>query len=336
MKGTEIEILLFALILDFIIGDPQVAYHPVALIGKAIQKWERLLYQEKGAPIKNRLAGFLLVFGNVVPVFFAAHFFLGLVKNSIPVLYPIVGGLLLWSVISIRSLAEAAHEILNLLQAKDLVQARERLRFIVGRDTEHLDEPEVIRATVETVAENISDGIMAPLFYFLIGGIPFACAYRVINTLDAMVGYRNERYRDFGWFAAKLDDLANLLPARLTAGLLIASAFCWRFNWRRGLSVVRRDARKHPSPNSGFPEAAVAGALEIRLGGVNYYQGKPSLRPHLGDPLRPLEPSDITRTVHLMYGAVAIFLVLSLALAYLISKGRTGFLWINSFVRLPF
>ncbi|MDH7578462.1 MAG: adenosylcobinamide-phosphate synthase CbiB [Bacillota bacterium] len=316
MEGKQFGILLLAIILDLLIGDPQVRYHPVALTGQLINKWENLLYKSEGTPFKKRLAGFFLVFFNVIPVFVIVYCSLRLIQSSIPILYVGLGALLLWSAISIRSLGGAAREIFNLLQDKKLVQARERLRFIVGRDTEHLNETEIIRATVETVAENISDGIIAPLFYFFIGGIPLACTYRVINTLDAMVGYQNERYRDFGWFAAKLDDLANFLPARLTAGLLVGSALCLRLNWQRGFFAIRRDARKHPSPNSGYPEAAVAGALEIQLGGINYYQGKPSFRPHLGDPLKPLEPVHIIKTIRLMHGALAIFVVLGLIVVY--------------------
>ncbi len=318
MEGKQIEILLLALILDLLVGDPQVAYHPVALIGKVIEKWEYLLYKNDATSFQKRVAGFFLVMINAISVFLLTYFFLSSMRSSIPALYPALGALFLWSTISIRSLDKAAREILNLLQGKNTAQARKCLQLIVGRDTEHLSETEVTRATVETVAENISDGIVAPFFYFLIGGIPLACTYRVINTLDAMVGYQNKRYLDFGWFAAKSDDLLNFLPARLTAGLLIGSAFCLRFNWRKSFRVLRRDAHKHPSPNSGYPEAAVAGALEIQLGGINFYQGRPSLRPYLGDPLRILEPLDIRKTLHLMYGALAIFLILIFAFTYLI------------------
>lgn len=313
----NIEVLLFAIFLDLLIGDPKSRFHPVALIGKLIKHWELFLYQKARTPFKQRIAGMILVLSNILPVYFGICFLLKEAKSSY--ISIIVGGILLWGTISIYSLDQAAREILHFLLDKNYNKAREHLGLIVSRDTAHLDEKEIVRASVETVAENINDGIIAPLFYFFIGGIPLAWVYRVINILDAMVGYKDEKYSYFGWFAAKLDDLVNLIPARLTACLLIGSAFCYRLNWRRGIKVVWRDSRKHPSPNSGYPEAAVAGVLNIQLGGTNYYQKRPSLRPYLGDPATPLEPFHIKATLHLMYGALVISLVMILMIAYLIS-----------------
>jgi adenosylcobinamide-phosphate synthase len=222
-----------------------------------------------------------------------------------------VSALFLWSTISIRSLDRAAREILGLLRRGDLATARRRLSLIVGRDTERLGAAEITRATVETVAESISDGVIAPLFYFLLGGAPLACAYRAVNTLDSMVGYRSERYRDFGMAAARLDDVANFLPARLTALLLVGSALLLGLDWRQAWRIAWRDGARHPSPNSGYTEAAVAGALGVQLGGLNYYQGQPSLRPRLGEPATALEPGHIAGAIRMLYGAVAIFLFLA-------------------------
>jgi adenosylcobinamide-phosphate synthase len=324
-----IVVLFLAIILDLLIGDPRVSYHPVALIGKLISAWERLLYRPAAALPAKRLAGALLVLGTVLPVWLLVFFCLTWLHGlSLSALHPrewadlylVVGALCLWATISIHSLDQAAGEILELLHRGDLKEARRRLGFIVGRDTERLTPAEIARATVETVAENISDGVIAPLFYFLLGGPALACAYRAINTLDSMVGYRNERYRDFGMVAARLDDLANVIPARLTMLLLVGGALLLGLDWRRAWKLSWRDGPKHPSPNSGYPEAAVAGALGVQLGGLNYYQGVPSQRALMGDPQEPLAPEHIQAAIRLLYGAVVIFLVLVAAGWFLFTR----------------
>lgn len=189
--------------------------------------------------------------------------------------------------------------------------------MIVGRDTGHLDSPEIVRGTVETVAENIVDAIISPLFFALLGGAPLAMAYRAVNTLDSMVGYKNDKYRDLGWASARLDDVANYIPARMTALLLTLCAALLRLDWRRCWHTVRRDARLHPSPNSGYPESAVAGALGIRLGGENVYHGVTSFRAYMGDPLRTMEPEDIIVTSRMMMWSSAIFVCICAAVALL-------------------
>ena len=322
-----IVVLLLAVLLDLLIGDPRVDYHPVSLIGKLISAWERLLYRRSmsaghgtaSLPAK-RVAGALLVLGTVLPVWLLVYLCLTWLHRLYlsaghpqlwAYIYLVVGALFLWATISIRSLDRAAREILDLLHRGDLAEARRRLSFIVGRDTERLDPAEIARATVETVAENISDGVIAPLFYFLLGGPALACAYRTINTLDSMVGYRSERYEDFGMVAARLDDAANFIPARLAMLLLVGGALLLGLDWRQAWRLSWRDGHKHPSPNSGYPEAAVAGALGVQLGGLNYYQGMPSLRALMGDPKEPLAPGHIEAAIGMLYGAVAIFLVIA-------------------------
>ncbi|HHW41752.1 MAG TPA: cobalamin biosynthesis protein CobD [Syntrophomonadaceae bacterium] len=307
MYQNRLAILIMAVLLDLLLGDPRVPYHPVALVGRMISRWERLLYREDAPAWRQRLAGVCFALVNILPVVLVVFFGLRALER-IPVLYAAVSVFLLWSTIAVRSLDRAGREIFAFLEEGDLAGARLHLGLIVGRDTDHLDEGEITRATVETIAENVSDGIIAPLFYFLIGGVPLACAYRAVNTLDSMVGYKNERYLNFGWFSARLDDLANYLPARLTALLLLGGALVRGLNWRRAALVILRDARKHPSPNSGYPEAAVAGALGVRLGGTNYYQGVPSQRPYLGDACNPLEHGHIKAALELMHWAVVIFL----------------------------
>ncbi|MNI51510.1 cobalamin biosynthesis protein [compost metagenome] len=203
------------------------------------------------------------------------------------------------------------------LRKGDIPAARSALGMIVGRDTAALDSPEIVRGTVETVAENIVDAVISPLFYALLGGAPLAMAYRAVNTLDSMVGYKNDKYRDLGWASARLDDVANYIPARLTALLLTLCARLLRLDWRRCWHMVRRDARKHPSPNSGYPESAVAGALGIRLGGFNVYHGVTSFRAYMGDPLRSLEPEDIIVASRLMLLSSSIFVLLCAAVSWL-------------------
>jgi adenosylcobinamide-phosphate synthase len=189
-----------------------------------------------------------------------------------------------YSMLAVRDLDVESGAVIKELRRGDLTAARRKLSHIVGRDTSHLDEQEMLRAVIETVAENISDGVVAPLFYFTLAGPAGMAVYKATNTLDSMVGYKSERYRDFGWAAARLDDVLNFVPARLTAVLIWAASACLGLDLRRSVQAVWRDAWRQPSPNAGYPEAAVAGALQVRLGGLNYYGGTPSRKPPLGDP----------------------------------------------------
>jgi adenosylcobinamide-phosphate synthase len=200
------------------------------------------------------------------------------------------------------------------LEKGDTPSAREALSHIVGRQTLELGEEEVIRATVETVAENTSDGVIAPLFYLFLGGVPLAMAYKAVNTLDSMVGYKNGRYRDFGWASARLDDILNFIPARLTALLMVSAAFIFKMDWRDAWRIMLRDNSNHPSPNAGWPEAATAGALGIRLGGENFYPGRSELRPFIGDKQRGMEDRDISKALQLLYAVSILMLLLILVL----------------------
>jgi adenosylcobinamide-phosphate synthase len=224
-------------------------------------------------------------------------------------------------------LREAAIKVYVPLSKGDLVEARKQLSWIVGRDTEGLAEPEVVRGTVETVAENTVDGITAPLFWAVIGGAPLALAYRAVNTLDSMVGYKNEKYLQFGWASARLDDVCNWVPAKVTSLCIWLSSVvinlftvasrnqgATRMLSGSAIQITLRDAPKHPSPNSGWSEAMVAGLLGIQLGGMNYYQGILSERARMGEPLRELHRGDIYQAITLMHGGWVIFLLLLIAL----------------------
>lgn len=296
-----------ALVFDLLVGDPRVNWHPVVLMGRYIAFWDRLLRSGLQSPAGRHFCGALLAvivaatcYGLTALLLFAAysiHWVAG----------TLVSALLLSSTLAIKSLARAGMEIYQLLMHGDICTARQKLSWIVGRDTTHLDRVEIVRGTVETVAENIVDGIVSPLFYALLGGVPLAMAYRGVNTMDAMLGYKNETYLHFGWAAARLDDIANFVPARITGALLLLAALVLRLDVKRAWLAMMRDAPGHPSPNSGIPEAGVAGALGVRLGGQNYYQGMPAFRAYMGQPLHGLGPGHIRQTVAIMYVTAGLF-----------------------------
>ncbi|HUY87843.1 MAG TPA: adenosylcobinamide-phosphate synthase CbiB [Pirellulales bacterium] len=304
-----------AFALDLALGDPRWLPHPVRLIGYVATMLEKFLAYWLG---RTYLAGFLftaLIVSGVWAVCVALtaaaagwDWRAGIAVQTV----------LLYTTLAARDLDVESGRVYRSLEDGDLSTARRALSMIVGRDTDSLDEPEVIRGAVETVAESSVDGVVAPLLFALAGGAPAAMAYKAINTLDSMVGHRDDRYLRFGWASARLDDVANLVPARVARLLYpLASlacgydaAGCWRVAWR--------DGRKSPSPNAGIPEAAVAGALGVRLGGVNYYQGVATVRPYLGESVNPLSRNHIAAAVRLMYCVAALTLLLGLSLRMLV------------------
>lgn len=305
-----------AFFLDCVLGDPRSPWHPVILLGRAISFLEKCLLRPKQSDRQKLWAGTVLVIcllGSTYLIIWGIFYLLQRYLGNYPQLASFAAALLLSATISPRSLAEAGQEIYHYLVQGDLAKARFKVGWIVGRDTENLDAANITRATVETIAENIVDGIISPLFYFFIGGLPLAMLYRAVNTMDSMIGYKNDTYLYFGRAAARLDDVLNFIPARLTGVLLVAMAFLWRLDFRGSWKMLRRDAKKHPSPNGGYPEAAVAGALGIRLGGLNYYFGKPSFRSYMGEALQELMPAHIQQTIHLLYGTTLAFLLLASA-----------------------
>lgn len=292
---------MMAFLFDTLLGDPFGTYHPVALIGKLIGKLENFLYCKNGSHSLQLFAGSVLS----ILVLLIVYDMIVLIMHAVSQLPSwamyVVQGFILSFTICPRSLAKAAMEIYRLLLHRHIHLARTRVGWIVGRDTDKLDESEIVRATVETVAENTTDGILSPLFFYAIGGVPLAFVYRAVNTLDSMIGYKNERYLYFGRFAARLDDIMNYIPARIGGLLFIIAAFLLRYQWRDAWRMMRRDAAKHPSPNGGYAEATVAGALSIRLGGYNSYFGKTTFRAYMGDAIQVLVPNHIRRAVYLMY-----------------------------------
>jgi len=301
---------LLAFVIDCILGDPRSNLHPVVMIGNMISFFEHKLLKSQDSPKLKIGAGILLVLLVLGITYAIIWWMMELLRSIHPWAYSIGGAFLLSFTISPRSLAQAGREIHHYLVTGNLVDARYKVGWIVGRDTEQLTVGEVTRATVETVAENIVDGIISPLFYFIIGGVPLAFLYRAVNTLDSMVGYKNVKYGDFGMFAARVDDVFNYIPARLTALLLLIASVLLRFDLYGAIKAIKRDAAKHPSPNSGYAEAGVAGALGIQLGGLNYYGGITSQRAYMGEAAHELAPIHIEQTIQMMYVTTILFLAM--------------------------
>lgn len=308
-------ILVTAILVDLWIGDPRLFPHPVILMGKLITYLEKSW--NNGENRKRK--GIVLTITVVLIVFVITHALLFLAYHLHWVVGLLIEIYLLSTTIAAKGLSSAGKSVLHPLVKGNLVEARSKLSMIVGRDTENLSESEMIRGTVETVAENTVDGITAPLFWAIIGGAPLAMVYKAINTLDSMVGYKDERYLEFGWASAKLDDLVNWLPARITAFSMWLAAFVIKGSKKRnGWKITGRDARKHPSPNSGWSEAMVAGLLGIQLGGINYYRGQRSVRATMGDSLREFKHSDIEKAIVYMHGGWMVFLVIGVGFLLLV------------------
>jgi adenosylcobinamide-phosphate synthase len=286
LLNSSAALLISAFLLDLALGDPEWLLHPVVLMGKFIAWGERLLW--RGNASGDFLTGMFLSLALIALSAGVAWALLYSFTFLPPLLSFLLVVALASTTLATRGLLDAITYIEAPLRAGNLAEAREKLSHIVGRETSSLNEDKVLRATLESLAENTNDGIVAPLFYLFLGGIPLAMAYKAINTLDSMVGYRTERYLYFGKFAARLDDVANFIPARLTAFLMVIATFLVRLNAVLALRVLRRDHANHLSPNAGYPEAALAGALGIRLGGPSVYFGKEVWKPTMGDDFTPV------------------------------------------------
>lgn len=298
--------MTIAFCLDLAVGDPPNWPHPVRWMGSLIAFFEKRL--NHGA--LRRISGICML----VLVLLVVGFVTGLLVFAGYRVNPAAGilleSILICATISQTSLKKAALEVYDPLKTGDLAEARTKLSFIVGRDTDSLDEGEIARGAIETVAENTSDGITAPLFWAFIGGAPLAMLYRAVNTCDSMVGYKNERYQEFGWAAAKLDDFVNWIPSRLTGMLMLLGNRSANIQKKHAWILLFRDAKKHPSPNSGWGEAAVAAILGIQLGGINYYNGILSNRAKMGDAIYPIKGEHIRNAISIMGKTVRFFLLL--------------------------
>ena len=289
-------IVLAALVLDLLLGDRCLWKHPIILVGNLISFLEKKLYGVKD----NKKAGLVLLILSMI--------FVGLIVFAVDRLFFFnkwvhtgVSIYFMYLIPSVKTLKDLTEDVYTALKEKGIVDARVKLSYLVGRDTEELDEEAVIKAAIETSAENTIDGFVAPLFYILIGnifglGLVFGYIYKTVNTLDSMVGYKNDRYKDFGYYSAKFDDVLNFIPARFGSMLMIVAGMVLGYDWKNGIKIFKRDRKNHSSPNSAHSESVVAGLLNIQLGGENKYFGKIVKKPSIGDRNEEVKGRDIHRT----------------------------------------
>ncbi len=314
-------ILIYSLayILDLCLGDPNYFFHPIRLIGLLINGFEKFLYRFKN----KKISGGLLTL-SVLILTFIISFLVARISIVLEIF-------LIYTTLATRCLGNEGQKVFNILKKGDMEKAREEIGYLVSRDTNEMDEIQIIRSTIETVSENLVDGVIAPMFFAFLGSfiylqghslaLPFAMTYKAINTLDSMVGYKNEKYINFGMVSAKLDDFVNLIPARLTGGFIIPlSAMILGLDWRNSWKIYFRDRLKHASPNSGNPESAFAGALGLQFGGKTSYFGKFQNKPTIGDKIKEFNVEDIKKSCQLLYVSSFIGLFLLIILKLLIEE----------------
>lgn len=308
---TTLIAIVAGFILDLIFGDPHSLPHPICLIGNFISFLERNLRKIFGFSNNGLLFGggvmVFLVISTCFAVPYALLYLAGMVN---PWLAFALETLMFYQIFATKCLRDESMKVYYALQKGDLDEARLMLSWIVGRDTKNLSEAEVTKGAVETIAENTADGIIAPMFYMFLGGASLAFLYKGINTMDSMVGYKNEKYLYFGRCAAKLDDVANFIPARITGLLMIAAAYFLNLDAERAWKIFRRDRYNHLSPNSAMTESVAAGALNIQLGGGHFYFGKWVHKDTIGDDIRPVKAEDIVATNNLLYMTAILSLIL--------------------------
>ncbi len=310
--------IILGFILDLIFGDPRWLPHPICFIGKLISITEKVLRRFTGEKPEGLLMGGFMLVVIVLSVTFAVpYFILELAGAYHPALAFLIETFMFYQIFAMRSLKEASMQVCDALKKEDLPEARKMLSWIVGRDTAELSEEEVAKGAVETVAENTSDGVIAPLFFMFIGGAPLAFLYKAVNTMDSMVGYKNDKYLYFGRCAAKLDDIANFIPARISGLLMVAAAYFLNMDAAASWRIFKRDRLHHLSPNSAMTESAAAGALGIMLGGGHFYFGKWVPKDTIGDELKKTDAEDIVKMNNLMY-MTCILSLLIFSLVYLL------------------
>lgn len=322
-------VFILALLIDWVWGDPRSSLHPVVGMGKVIGWLDHRLqsFCRKNRLDQARDKWKVRCLGGLLPLIVAgsAWAVTYLLVREASQIHMVLGilceAVLVWLTIAPRGLAEAGEAICEALANKDIELARRRLSMVVGRDTDRLNKEEIVRGGVETIAENIVDAVISPLFYAAIGGAPLAMAYRAVNTLDSMVGYKNKTYLHVGWASARLDDLANWLPARTMVPFMLLALGLLRLNPGEAWKTLRKDARKHPSPNSGIPESLMAGGLHIQLGGVNIYQGVRSIRARMGKPVQSKRAKHLLLAIRVMWLTTCLYLVAMIFLsAYIHGK----------------
>ena len=321
-KLTLVIKIWIAYVLDLIFGDPQNIIHPVQIIGKMINIGEKSLLGKKYKSDRKYkfFAGMILNITVISLTYGITYLIRRTSENSI--ILTVAEIYLMYTVFSINSLAREGNRVYNILKEGNIEKARKDLSYLVSRDTGTMDEKMIIRSTMETISENTVDGIVAPMMYMFLGGLPLSMTYKAINTFDSMVGYKNEKYMDFGKFSAKLDDVANFIPARVTGILIVISAMILGYDYKNSLKIFIRDRKNHSSPNSGHAEAGVAGALGVQFGGRVSYFGKEVDKPVIGDKIKDFELEDIKKNIKIMYAAsflsLVVFSVISVGIYFLI------------------
>jgi adenosylcobinamide-phosphate synthase len=302
--------------LDLIIGDPQNWPHPIRYIGRFVSYLENIFGKFNQNKKNKFIFGMLLWIITVSIAYLIPKLILLYAYKVNSYLFIFIESLMCYYILAVKNLKDETKKVYDSLIENDLQKSRKSLSMIVGRDTENLDKESIVKAAVETVSENISDGIIAPMLFIALGGAPLGFAYKAANTLDSMVGYKNEKYYFFGKFSAVADDFLNYFPSRISGLLIVFSSLLLKYNYKNSWKIFIRDRKKHASPNSAQSESAAAGALNIRLGGPNYYHGVLVEKPFIGDSLKSIEVSDILKVFKLMYTTSFLGLLLSLAIIY--------------------
>ncbi|MBW2679850.1 MAG: cobalamin biosynthesis protein CobD [Deltaproteobacteria bacterium] len=305
-----------AFILDLVLGDPTRLPHPIRWLGRAITVGEPFF---RNLRLKLSVSGALFAISLIAGTWTLTFVLMKTAQYIHPVVKAGIEFLILYYCISIRSLESSAMAVFRALTQSRIDDARAKVALIVGRNVEHLNPEEISRATVETVGENLVDGVISPLFYAAIGGVPLAMAYKMINTLDSMIGYKNDKYRDFGKVAARIDDIANFIPARLSIPVISLAAQIIDGKGARTFQTALSEGANHTSPNAGYSEAAFAGALGIRLGGPSYYHGRLASKPFLGIPFTQINSNHIKKACDLMILSSLIWMVVLVVIIYLLS-----------------
>ena len=312
--------LVLGFLLDLLIGDPHGLYHPIRLVGNLIGFLEKRMNRKTDSMNRQMTMGWLMALIVILLSSGIPLLLLILAYRIHPVCKVVLETIMCWQLLATKSLKDESMKVYKKLKKHDLPGSRKAVSMIVGRDTEVLDEAGVTKAAVETVAENTSDGVIAPMFYIAIGGAFLGWMYKAVNTMDSMVAYKNDRYRYFGRVPAYLDDAVNYIPARLSGILMIAASFIIKMDYRHALTIFVRDRYNHASPNSAQTEAVMAGALDVQLAGDAWYFGELHKKKTIGDDIRPVEAEDIVRANRLLYATAVISLVLFVLVKYLIVK----------------
>ncbi len=303
-------------ILDLIFGDPHFMPHPIRLIGNMISKGEKII--RKIMPKKEYLGGAILSIFVILSSFFLPFIILFISKKISIYLKIILESIFIYQIMATKSLKTESMRVYKYLKKNDILNSRKYLSWIVGRDTENLNEKQITKATVETIAENTSDGVIAPLFYIIIGGAPLGFLYKAVNTLDSMIGYKNNKYLYFGRFAARTDDVFNFLPAIIASYIMLLGSFILSLDYKNAYKIYKRDKNKSSSPNSCKTESVAAGALDVELLGDAYYFGKLVKKETIGDNIKEIEIDDIKTMNKLMYTTSILSLIIFSSIKFLI------------------